>query len=127
MEDKLSFDFIALSKEEEKLLAQIKEKNIPASAPSGALDRLIRHNLASHSMVASVKGTKSYVDMNAVLITDYGRDYLAYVHKLKADRQRNLRQSILVALLSAALGALFSQPLWSWIHSLLSWLNSLFT
>jgi hypothetical protein len=118
MEETLSFDCIALSEKEERLLMQIKNENIPDVISSESLERLFRHNLVQNSMRVSVSGSDSSVYMKAVLITDYGKDYLAYVRKLRYDRKRNFWQSVFITILSSILGALLSQPVWDFLNKL---------
>lgn len=120
MKEKLSFDCIALSEKEERLLWQIKNEDIPDVISSESLERLFRHNLVENSMRVSINGTDSEVYMKAVLITNYGRDYLAYVRKLREDRKRSFRQNVFITILSSLLGALLSQPVWDLLNSLLT-------
>lgn len=118
MDEKLSFDYIALSDAEEKLLLQIKRQSLPDVVSGDSLERLFRHNLVANTMRVEVSETDSRVYLKAVAITEYGKDYLAYVQKMKLDKKKNLRQSILLTVLSAVLGALLSQPMWTFLNSL---------
>ena len=118
MDEKLSFDFIALSDTEEKLLLQIKHQSLPDVVSGDSLERLFRHNLVANTMRVEVSETDSRVYLKAVVITEYGKDYLAYVQKMKLDKKKNLRQSILLTVLSTVLGALLSQPMWTFLNSL---------
>ena len=117
-ETALSFDLIALSDKEERLLLQIKLQEIPDVVGGESLERLFRHNLVRNNMLVNVVGDDAQVYMKAVEITDYGRDYLAYVAKQKNDRKRNFVQSVIITLISALSGALLSQPVWSFLNSL---------
>lgn len=117
-ESRLSFDYIALSTKEERLLLQIKLQEIPDVVGGESLDRLFRHGLVQNNMRVSVDGTDFSVYMKAVEITDYGKDYLAYLQKQRKDRKRNFLQSIIITILSAVLGALLSQPVWSLLNKL---------
>lgn len=118
MDNKLSFDYIALSNQEVKLLERIASQNIPDVVSGESLDRLFRHNLVENTMQVRTDGLESKIFMKAVVITPYGKDYLAYIRKCESDHKRNLRQSILVTILSAVLGALLSQPVWDFINAL---------
>lgn len=118
MSSTLSFDFISLSQKEEKLLSGIRDSIIPDVVSGESLDRLFRHDLVKNSIRVSVDGADASVYMKAVEITDYGKDYLAYLEKQREERKRSFRQNIIVTILSAVLGALLSQPIWSFLNSL---------
>ena len=118
MGEKLSFDYIALSEYEEKLLDKIKQQDIPEVVSSDSLTRLFRHKLVENHMLVKTDGTDSQVYLKAVVITDYGKDYLAYVAKQKRERRKNFLQSVLITVLSAIFGALLSQPVWSFLNKL---------
>lgn len=118
MDEKLSFDYIALSEYEEKLLLQIKLQDIPDVVSSDSLERLFRHNLVKNHMIVETEGADSQVFLKAVMITDYGKDYLAYVAKQKRERRKSFLQSIIITAISAIMGALLSQPVWSFLNKL---------
>ena len=111
----MNFDYIVLTKEEIQRLHQLDE------APNGLDSGPNEKNLMEYRLITknwyhaqTEDGDRKLEPVS--IITEEGKMYLNYTSSLKRNQRKGRLHDWLIALFSAACGALLSEPLWEFIR-----------
>lgn len=121
MEDKLSFDQIALSPSELRLLQRVSKNFLPDYRGNSDADALVRLGLAKKTMTA----TWGHENLHALVIEDRGKNYLAYIKKSKQAERTETARFVLTTLIAilALLIAITAIVIDLWQLGLVPWLQ----
>lgn len=111
---------ISLNREEMQLLNAIRSGGVYLNEESLVAAKRLNHFKLAEIVFAPAGGAVRFGDPSSkgCLITDRGKDFIAYKKQRSRDRKLAFISEVFFTLLSAIFGALLSEPLWDFLREI---------